>query len=237
VKTVVAISVQKKRHSGPAPLSGSKLHRETLDPRAGAAERYRNRPFDGKISALRDPNKLGGLFMKMFFATVVLLGCGAFPVAAQTEDATKEDVQQFLSLMNQRQQMSVMVSGFFEQLTKTMVEECKSSHPNATAAELANIEQAASSVSRVAIQNFPIDEMIDAVAPIYQRHLTHSDMQTVIAFYSSPTGQKFIREAPAMMNEGRQASSAIMQKHLPEFKAQIEEAVRKAAPPSAAPPK
>jgi Uncharacterized protein conserved in bacteria (DUF2059) len=51
---------------------------------------------------------------------------------------------------------------------------------------------------------FPIDELIDAMVPIYQRHFTHADLVGVIEFYSSATGQKYLKEMPAMMSESMQ---------------------------------
>ena len=42
-----------------------------------------------------------------------------------------------------------------------------------------------------------MDDLIRDVVPVYQRHLTRSDVEALIAFYSSPVGQKLRREQPA----------------------------------------
>jgi len=52
------------------------------------------------------------------------------------------------------------------------------------------------------------------MVPIYQKHLTKSDMDGILAFYSSPAGQKLLREQPAMMQEGMQVGSTIGQKRM-----------------------
>jgi uncharacterized protein len=57
--------------------------------------------------------------------------------------------------------------------------------------------------------------MVDAMVPVYQHHLTKSDLESVIAFYRSPAGQKILKEQPAMMAEGMQAGQEIMLKRLP----------------------
>lgn len=44
-------------------------------------------------------------------------------------------------------------------------------------------------------------EMIDIYAPIYQRHLTLTDLKDVIAFYESPVGKKLGNAAPAIIKE------------------------------------
>ncbi len=46
--------------------------------------------------------------------------------------------------------------------------------------------------------------------PIYQRHLTKTDLDAVISFYASPVGQKLLKEQPAMMAESMQAGQNIM---------------------------
>jgi hypothetical protein len=57
--------------------------------------------------------------------------------------------------------------------------------------------------------------------PIYQRHLTKSDLDAVIVFYSSPVGQRLLKEQPAMMAEGMKAGQDIMLKKVPELTQRI----------------
>jgi hypothetical protein len=45
------------------------------------------------------------------------------------------------------------------------------------------------------------DEMISDMAGIYQRHLTRSDVDGMIAFYSSPAGQHMVAITPVIMQE------------------------------------
>ncbi len=77
--------------------------------------------------------------------------------------------------------------------------------------------------------------MIDAMIPVYQRHLTHGDVDAIIGFYSSPVGQKMTREMPEMMKEAMQAVSVISQNHMDRVMARVRERViemKKAHPPS-----
>jgi hypothetical protein len=46
-----------------------------------------------------------------------------------------------------------------------------------------------------------IDEMLDQIAGVYARKFTVAEMREIIAFYSAPTGQKVVRELPAVMQE------------------------------------
>jgi hypothetical protein len=53
-----------------------------------------------------------------------------------------------------------------------------------------------------------MEDLIQDVVPIYQKHLSRSDVEAVIRFYSSPVGQKIRREQPAMARESLQATAA-----------------------------
>lgn len=63
-------------------------------------------------------------------------------------------------------------------------------------------------------ENMPMDEMMQAMVPAYQKHLTKGDIDNLVAFYSSPTGEKFLREMPAMMAEAMQDMMPIMTKYV-----------------------
>ena len=39
------------------------------------------------------------------------------------------------------------------------------------------------------LQGMSWDEMPDAMAPVYQKHLSKGDIDVMVAFYSAPTGQ------------------------------------------------
>lgn len=54
--------------------------------------------------------------------------------------------------------------------------------------------------------------MLDDMVPVYQRHLTKLDVQAMLDFYQTPTGQKLLRDQPAMMAESMQAMRPRMEK-------------------------
>jgi hypothetical protein len=45
------------------------------------------------------------------------------------------------------------------------------------------------------------DEMIADMSALYQKHLTRSDVDGIIAFYSSPAGQHMLDMVPVIMQE------------------------------------
>jgi hypothetical protein len=52
-----------------------------------------------------------------------------------------------------------------------------------------------------AMSLYPADERIADLSGIYQRHLSREDVESVIAFYSSPAGQHMLELSPAVMKE------------------------------------
>src|ERR1039458_6881808 len=60
-------------------------------------------------------------------------------------------------------------------------------------------------------RDYPMDAILNDMVPIYQRHLTKSDADELIAFYSSPVGQKALRELPHITEEALQGSTSELQ--------------------------
>jgi hypothetical protein len=48
---------------------------------------------------------------------------------------------------------------------------------------------------------FMSGELINMLIPVYDKHLTEEDLDALIAFYSTPTGQKIIKSLPEIMKE------------------------------------
>jgi hypothetical protein len=52
--------------------------------------------------------------------------------------------------------------------------------------------------------------------PIYQSHFSESDLNQIVTFYSSPDGQKVLKEMPAMSAELVRVSDARLQPQIDE---------------------
>jgi len=50
-----------------------------------------------------------------------------------------------------------------------------------------------------------IDQLVDFVLPVYQKHLTETDIKGMIAFYKTPLGKKFAEKTPAITQESMAA--------------------------------
>jgi uncharacterized protein len=64
------------------------------------------------------------------------------------------------------------------------------------------------------MKNLPVEEMLQAMVPAYQKHLTKGDIDALVVFYSSPTGQKLIQELPAISAEAMQSMMPLMRKQI-----------------------
>jgi hypothetical protein len=78
------------------------------------------------------------------------------------------------------------------------------------------------------LKDFPLDEYLRAVIPVYQKHLTKGDVEALVTFYSSPTGQKILKEMPTMTAEAMQAASPIIQKMMVKAMERVQEEVAQA---------
>lgn len=76
-----------------------------------------------------------------------------------------------------------------------------------------------------ALKAFPWDEMIQAEVPVYQKHFTEGDINALIAFYSTPTGQKALRETPAIAADAMQAIMPLMEKQMGAIQQQTQQEI------------
>lgn len=66
------------------------------------------------------------------------------------------------------------------------------------------------------LNGMPMDEIVQAMIPAYQKHFTHGDITAMNSFYASPVGQKVLQELPDVMRDGMEAALPILSKYLGE---------------------
>jgi uncharacterized protein len=161
------------------------------------------------------------LFLVVTFAAATF----AQQTAVVNAAPSKDDVLRVLDLMRVRAGMVQMVDGMKAAMKKGAEEGFRRKLPAATPEQLAKCN----AVTDVVFKDFPIDEMVDAMVPIYQKHLTKSDLDAIIGFYSSPVGQRLLKEQPAMMAEAMQAGQDIMLRKLPDIEERLKTKVAQLA--------
>jgi hypothetical protein len=142
---------------------------------------------------------------------------GQTTVPISPDAASQEDIKKLFDVMASREQISQMMQQLFAQMQSLNREQLKKKHPELSDADLSRMDRG----SQDLIKNFPLDEMLSDMIPVYQRHFTKSEIEALTVFYSSPAGQKFLHEMPAVTAETIRAI-------YPRIQAEVEAALQRA---------
>jgi hypothetical protein len=149
--------------------------------------------------------------VKRFF--VILTACVALasPNFAQQNapdaPASKEDIRRYMDTMHMRD----LMKNAMDSTAKTMrqiVHQQLEKQPGLPPDFGSRMEK----VMDEMLAQVSVDEILQATEPVYEKHLTKGDVDALVAFYSSPRGQRILAEMPAMTSEAMQAASGITQK-------------------------
>ena len=168
--------------------------------------------------------------MKRFFAglSVFFLFAAISTALAQTNDpnapATREDIEHYLSVMYSHEMMTQMMDAMIKPMHQMVHEQFLKDKDKLPA----DFEEKTTKMMDDMLKSMPLDEMMQAMVPVYQKHFTKGDVDALITFYSSPTGQKMLREMPAIMAEAMQSSMPIMHKYMETLRQKVEDEVAEA---------
>jgi hypothetical protein len=152
-----------------------------------------------------------------------VLICGALFGSAVAQDtdsntpATKEDIARYFEVVHSRQmvdQMMAVMSKSVHQLTHDQYLKNKDKLPQ-------DFEEQANKHVDEMFENMPWDEMMQAMMPAYEKHFSKGDIDSLVAFYSSPTGQKLLRELPGILSDSMQAMTPILEKYMESVKERV----------------
>jgi uncharacterized protein len=161
---------------------------------------------------------------RIFLALTACLVFALTGVAQQSSadtPATKEDVQRYLDVMHSREMMTKMMDAMSKPMHQMMHEQYLKDKDKLPA----DFEERMNKVMDDYMKNLPIEEMLQAMIPAYQKHFTKGDIDGLVAFYSSPTGQKVIQELPAITAEAMQAMMPLMRKQIDVMTERMQEQV------------
>jgi len=147
------------------------------------------------------------------FSVCLVLACGsAAQHAPDSSPASKEDIDKVFQVLHLRDTMKMMMDVTAKQQRQLMHEQLKKGMSTANLPP--DFEARIDKMMDDTLKNFPLEEMLQVMAPVYQKHLSKGDADAMVAFYSTPTGQKLIRELPAITQEAVQAAYPILQKQM-----------------------
>lgn len=152
--------------------------------------------------------------MKRIFSIIVAACILSLPTIAQQNPddapATQADVERYLQVMHSREMMNQMVDAMLKPMHKMIHDQYVQQKDNLPPDFEARMNKRMDDM----MKDMPWQEMIDAMVPTYQKHLTKGDIDALVTFYSSPTGQKVLREMPGLMADSIDAMMPVMRKYI-----------------------
>ena len=125
--------------------------------------------------------------------------------------ASREQILKLFNMLNVRKTTEMTMQVAAQQAKASAEQMFQQQTPNATPEQVKQFREMMDGIMDDTFGNMPIEKMIDVMIPVYQRHFTSSDIDSIVAFYSSPTGQKFLNELPQIVQESMQAMGPIQQ--------------------------
>jgi hypothetical protein len=129
-----------------------------------------------------------------------------------------EQVSKLLTLLRVRDELQITLDAMKQQVKAGAVQTFSEKVPDPTPDQLKSVNFVVDEV----FKDLSLDDLIQDLVPVYQRHLTRNDVHALIGFYSSPAGQKILREQPAMIQESMKVAGAAQQKRMEVLLAQLE---------------
>ncbi len=163
--------------------------------------------------------------MKRFLLAAIF--CLAFTSHALAQDAaasapaSKEDVERYLRTMHSHDMMQNMIVAMAKPMHQMVHDQFLKEKDKLPA----DFETRMNKMMDDMMKDMPFDEMMQAMVPSYQKHLTKGDVDSLVAFYSSPTGQKVLRELPAIMGEAMEAMMPIMRRQMDTMNQRVQQEV------------
>jgi hypothetical protein len=167
------------------------------------------------------------------------------PVIPADQQATKEQLAKLFEAMRLREQLASvtkMMPTIMQQAMEEQLKQFAKDHP-----EMGGMTDDQKQAADKIIGNYmdkvtgvySTDDMMADMAGVYQKYLTRTDVDGIIAFYQSPAGQHMLEEMPLVMKDSMNLSMQRMQDRIKpmieDLSKQMEELVKQPAP-AAAPP-
>ena len=139
--------------------------------------------------------------------------------ALPPDSPTREQVLKFFDVLQVRRNMQVAIDGMKQQMKSGAEQGFRHKLPEATTQQVQQMQ----AMMDDAFSEISFDEVIEAMVPVYQKHLSKGDIDNILAFYASPSGQKLLREQPAIMRESMEVAGAVQQKKMDSILRKLDE--------------
>jgi hypothetical protein len=131
----------------------------------------------------------------------------AAPVVPEDQQPTASQLDRLFEVMRIKEQLASttkMMPQLVQQQMAQQMDELQKDHPELSKLTPAQKEAAGKVMGKFmgqALTLFTADEVIADMKAIYQRHLTGNDVENLITFYGSSSGQHMLDMVPVVMQE------------------------------------
>jgi uncharacterized protein len=167
---------------------------------------------------------------------------GTIPAAEMPSREQLLTLFEVMQLRAQMQDLLKMLPAALEQQLQSQQEEVELSLAPAGGGDLtpeqkATRDRITKKYFELAERIYPLDEMLNDMVEVYQRHLTREDVDGILAFYRSPAGKHLVEAQPVMASEVMPAVTKKMEARSKElvdrYKRELNDAM---GPPKIPPP-
>jgi hypothetical protein len=109
-------------------------------------------------------------------------------VTSSDVPASKQDIERLFVALHVRERQQLILENSHKQAKAMLNEILRKELPEASQEELSQMQKMIDEMIDDIDKDYPMDAILKDMVPIYQRHLTKSDSDQLIAFYSSPVG-------------------------------------------------
>ncbi len=130
---------------------------------------------------------------------LMLLTCS---LASQAQPAKEDSVKELMNISGAEQMGTMMMNQMIPALKQA-------------------IPEASEEFWQDVMVSMDMKDLMNNIIPVYQKNLSEVDIQAILAFYKTPSGQKLLASQPAIMQEsmqigqqwGQRVFQEVMQKH------------------------
>jgi hypothetical protein len=165
--------------------------------------------------------------ISLLLATLSFLFVSAFAQQPASDQPSRDELMKMFDVLRVRQQTETVMQTVLGQMKEQLHDDIHKRYPNLTAEASAKLEASIND----AVHLYPVNEMLDDLIPVYQKHLAKSDVAAIIGFYSSPAGQNFLDKMPTMTQEAMKTMMAKLQLRSAEYADKVQKQADELAEP------
>jgi uncharacterized protein len=155
-------------------------------------------------------------------AGALQMPAGTSSSALPADAPSRDQVMTLMDLLQVRRNMQQMMGGMKQAMKAGALQALKRDVRDPSQKQIDKINV----VVEAAFEDMRLEDFIDVMIPIYQRHLSKADVEEMIRFYTSPTGQKLLREQPQMIQESMQAAQKVQEAKIGKVMDNIERRIK-----------